>query len=404
MDSLTQLTLGAAVGEAILGRKVGNRAMVWGAIAATLPDLDVFASFASDEISALAFHRSITHSLTYAVVAAPLLAWSVNRMYDPRHLPQFGRDFLLLALGIYALLGLGSIPMPIPAVTILKIALLVGSITLLFPLSVYLREQWRRRPSRNGNASWLQWTLLFFGAIVTHPMLDCCTTFGTQFYRPFSAVRVALNNISVADPFYTVPFLVCVIIAFCMKRATNRRQFVNWLGIGISSAYMLFSFYNKIRVDRIFEDSLAAQGIVYQRYMAMPTILNNILWQGVAENDTAYYFGSYSLLDKQKKVLAFDMVPKGHALLAGHENDRSIQILQWFTKGYYNVLQRSDGSLQLNDLRFGSMSDTMEKETDYVFKFILTYENGQWVAHQNREVPSNFKEAWNGLWGRVAGI
>lgn len=404
MDSLTQLTLGAAVGEAILGRKVGNRAMVWGAIAATLPDLDVFASFTSDEISALAFHRSITHSLTYAVVAAPLLAWSVNRMYDPTHIQRFGRDFLLLALGIYALLGLGSIPMPIPAATIFKIALLVGSITLLFPLVVYLRKRWRRRPSRNGNASWLQWTWLFFGAIVTHPMLDCCTTFGTQFYRPFSAVRVAINNISVADPFYTVPFLVCVIIAFCMKRATTRRQFVNWLGIGISSAYMLFSFYNKVRVDRIFEASLNEHDIVYERYMAMPTILNNILWQGVAENDTAYYFGSYSLLDQQKKVLDFYVVPKGHALLAGHEDDRSIQILKWFTNGYYNVLQRSDGSLQLNDLRFGSMSNSMEKETDYVFKFILIYENGHWVAHQNREAPANFKEAWNGLWGRVAGI
>ena len=42
MDSVTQLVLGAAVGEAALGRRVGNRAILWGAIAGTLPDLDVF--------------------------------------------------------------------------------------------------------------------------------------------------------------------------------------------------------------------------------------------------------------------------------------------------------------------------------------------------------------------------
>ena len=42
MDSVTQITLGAAVGEAVLGRKIGGRAMLWGAIAGTLPDLDVF--------------------------------------------------------------------------------------------------------------------------------------------------------------------------------------------------------------------------------------------------------------------------------------------------------------------------------------------------------------------------
>ena len=42
MDSLTQLTFGDACGEAILGQKVGRKALVWGAILGTLPDLDVF--------------------------------------------------------------------------------------------------------------------------------------------------------------------------------------------------------------------------------------------------------------------------------------------------------------------------------------------------------------------------
>jgi inner membrane protein len=41
MDSLTQIVLGAAVGEVVLGKKIGNRAMVWGAVGGTIPDLDV---------------------------------------------------------------------------------------------------------------------------------------------------------------------------------------------------------------------------------------------------------------------------------------------------------------------------------------------------------------------------
>jgi len=41
VDSLTQIILGAAVGEAVLGKKVGNKALLWGGIAGTLPDLDV---------------------------------------------------------------------------------------------------------------------------------------------------------------------------------------------------------------------------------------------------------------------------------------------------------------------------------------------------------------------------
>ncbi|MGD8803873.1 MAG: metal-dependent hydrolase, partial [Gammaproteobacteria bacterium] len=42
MDSITQIALGAAVGEAVAGRQLGRRALLWGAICGTIPDLDVF--------------------------------------------------------------------------------------------------------------------------------------------------------------------------------------------------------------------------------------------------------------------------------------------------------------------------------------------------------------------------
>ena len=43
MDSITQIVLGAAVGEVVAGKKMGGKAALWGAIAGTIPDLDVFA-------------------------------------------------------------------------------------------------------------------------------------------------------------------------------------------------------------------------------------------------------------------------------------------------------------------------------------------------------------------------
>tara|TARA_R110000751_G_scaffold135_1_gene559 strand:- start:49928 stop:50926 length:999 start_codon:yes stop_codon:yes gene_type:complete len=79
MDSLTQIVLGAAVGEAVLGRKVGNKAMLYGAIAGTIPDLDVLASFFTDNVTALYVHRGFTHSIVFSVLFAPILAWIVTR-------------------------------------------------------------------------------------------------------------------------------------------------------------------------------------------------------------------------------------------------------------------------------------------------------------------------------------
>lgn len=79
MDSLTQIILGTAVGEAVLGKKLGNKAMLYGAIAGTIPDLDVIASYFTDTVTALEIHRGFTHSIFFSVVFAPIFAFLVTR-------------------------------------------------------------------------------------------------------------------------------------------------------------------------------------------------------------------------------------------------------------------------------------------------------------------------------------
>jgi inner membrane protein len=79
MDSLTQIILGAAVGEAVLGKKVGNKAMLYGAIAGTIPDLDVFAAYFTDTVTALSIHRGFTHSIVFSLLFAPIFGWLVSR-------------------------------------------------------------------------------------------------------------------------------------------------------------------------------------------------------------------------------------------------------------------------------------------------------------------------------------
>jgi len=76
MDSLTQIVLGAAVGEVILGRKLGNKAMLLGALGGTIPDLDVIYSFFNDDpIRQLEVHRAYSHSvLTHSLLSVPF-AW-----------------------------------------------------------------------------------------------------------------------------------------------------------------------------------------------------------------------------------------------------------------------------------------------------------------------------------------
>lgn len=82
MDSLTQIVLGAAVGEAVLGRKLGNKAILWGAVAGTIPDLDVLLNFiVSDRMSAMLMHRAFSHSFLFAFTMAPLIGYLFQKIF-----------------------------------------------------------------------------------------------------------------------------------------------------------------------------------------------------------------------------------------------------------------------------------------------------------------------------------
>ncbi|PLY01122.1 MAG: hydrolase [Desulfuromonas sp.] len=80
MDSLTQLTLGAAVGEAVLGRKIGHKAILWGAALGTFPDLDVFVPF-FDPVKDFTYHRSFSHSIFVLSALTPLFVWLILKLH-----------------------------------------------------------------------------------------------------------------------------------------------------------------------------------------------------------------------------------------------------------------------------------------------------------------------------------
>lgn len=402
MDSLTQITLGAACGEVVLGKKIGNRAMLWGALGGYLPDFDVMANFVTDEITALALHRHITHSILFGVVAPFGLAWLVHNLYSrgiyKKKIYRAGSTlfWLFFIIGI-----VNFVPYMVTNMVnygVVTWTLIIGAIVYLLFWKFYVKNE-----ADAVNADYKDWYWLFFLSIITHPMLDCCTAYGTQIFQPFSDFRVAFNNISVVDPIYTLPFLICVIVTSMLLRNSPKRRVFNYLGIGLSSVYLLFTFYNKSKVNTVFENALAEQGFEYDRYMTAPTILNNVLWHCIAEGDSVFYQGLYSLRDEEPRIAVWNQFPKNHDLLKGFEEDHAIKTLQWFSKEYYNVIRREDGRLQLNDLRFGIFGEKPTSENDYIFHFILEEKDGKIEAHQSREQPE-MGESFNQLWTRIKGL
>lgn len=81
MDSLTQATLGAAVGHLCWNKKIGNKALLVGAIGGTIPDLDIVLYPFLNDIQRLYWHRGESHSIWFVVFGSLVTGWLLSRYF-----------------------------------------------------------------------------------------------------------------------------------------------------------------------------------------------------------------------------------------------------------------------------------------------------------------------------------
>ena len=366
MDSVSQITLGAAIGEIVLGRKLGNKAMFWGAVGGTIPDLDIITKPFFTEIQSLAFHRGISHSILFAVLFGLGFGWLIHRLYEGQYATSFFRAILSLFIScipisiIYFIFGNDWHPNVVAA-----LAIVVAGVVY----TILSRRSDKMVEVVDDNPSLRSWQWMFFLAFFTHAILDTFTMYGTQLFLPFSNYRAAIASISVADPlFYTIPFIICLVVASRYKRKNTKRRGWAIAGLVLSCTYLLFTLWNKNNVSSVFESQMKEQGITYTRFVTGPTIFNNFLWNMTADSDDAYYIGQYSVFDTSP--IEFVRIEKQHDLLANSDNDETINTLRWFSNDYYSVIRRQDGYLQINDMRYGTFMGTGE-ENDFIFRFVV---------------------------------
>jgi len=311
MDSLTQITLGAAVGEATAGREAGAKAPLWGAALGTLPDLDVLANPFLTEVQSLAFHRGPSHSLFLVAVLTPVLAFALDRLHSTG-------------------------------------------------------------PSRR------RWIILVGSVLLTHVGLDCLTSYGTQIFWPFSRTPVIIGSVFIIDPLYTLPLATGLLTGFWWAPSARARRWANYAGLAVSSAYLCLTLVNKAHVEHTFTAALENQDLPSERLFTKPTPFNNLLWTGISEAENGFYVGFYSLLDDDSSV-AFRYVQKRHDLLGDAADDPAVERLRWFSRGYFIVRRGPNGTLTVQDLRFGRNDLGLTRHGEYMFTFEL-YRNNEGVV------------------------
>lgn len=307
MDSLTQIVLGSTLAAAIAPRQHRRAALLAGAALGTLPDLD-------------------------SLVLLPLGLDPVDSMTwhrGPSH-----------------------------------------SLFVLTPLAALLWTFFKRSGGRVAESP-VRWFCAIQLALVTHPLIDALTVYGTQLWWPLGLAPTMWSTLFIIDLAYTLPLLVACVLAWRWRDARGA-QHALVLGLVLSSLYVGWSFMAKAQVDRAADQALAAMGLQDAPRFSVPTPFNTLLWQVVAMTPDGYLSGQYSLIADDGPIRLHPRASDVKAMAAVSDFPAVARLL-WFNHGFMSA-REVDGQLVVSDLRMGL-------EPDFTFRFVVAESDGKvWRA------------------------
>lgn len=294
MDLITQGLLGAVVGQVGFQRHLGKRAILWGGIVGLLPDADVIvAKYASNPMAMELIHRGLTHSIFFAFVMA-------------------------IPLG----------------------------------MALYHLDHWmtQKRDIRTHAEQIKTWSLLCFGALVTHPLLDLFTTFGTQLLAPFSNHRFALNAIPIIDLVYSVPLIISIVFGLAVPR---KSFIISSVTLFLTSAYLLLGIAQHDKALGVARSFCAQNNLKCSRIEAfplLPTMFAQRLW---VQTNEAVYVSEYSTWTKKGKPWVAQAVTEIPTEIREHI---AFKTYDWFTNGIYVTKTSATYGFCVIDSRYGSLA------------------------------------------------
>lgn len=220
------------------------------------------------------------------------------------------------------------------------------SLFVLLPFSVFLWALlWRFTDVvKQAPKQWLAGISL---ALVTHPILDAHTAYGTQLFWPLTTPPESWSTLFIIDPLYTLPLLIAMVALLIRPRTQTTQKLVRF-GLIASTVYLSWSWVGKIMVEQQAAQQFAGQSI---RTFSTPTPFNTLLWRIVVRTEGDYYEGFYSVLSPQQTI-QFNRFDRGDALLEQAHQVWAVQRLDWFTRGFIKAYNAQD-RLLIADLRMG---------------------------------------------------
>lgn len=256
----------------------------------------------------------------------------------------------------------------------------------------------KRNPNRA--YSFLRLFLSLALALVTHPIIDAMTMYGTQLFYPLHVTPTSWATVFIIDPIYTLPLLIGCIWAL-WKGLNDKTIKLLYGAVIFGFAYFGVGFISKAHHEQRFIGHLQAQGIELTRIASSPTPFNTILWRVFGEDEQGNFYEGYSgWLDKNPPE--FSQTPLNRQLREPIlQNAPLLQRLDWFTDGWL-LYEQTENKLIANDVRLGFSGNWG------VFRFIVAEKQGEeWQVIKPQQLDQDGYSMGNitpkQVWQRILG-
>ncbi|ORM51010.1 hydrolase [Pantoea conspicua] len=217
-------------------------------------------------------------------------------------------------------------------------------LTLVSPLIAWLvADLFRPR------VKWPAWWPAIWLALITHPLLDLMTVYGTQLGLPLTDYPYAIGSIYIVDPLYTLPLLIGLGVALWRRGDVGLRG--NRLGLMLSTLYLVWSVAIQSVAGLQIKQALVRQGIPTDQILVTPTAFNTLVWRSVVMTPDRYGEVYWSLLSP-RRPLQVVWRPRHPELFDALRGDWYAERVAWFSHGFYAMAEKN-GQVTIADLRMG---------------------------------------------------
>jgi inner membrane protein len=201
------------------------------------------------------------------------------------------------------------------------------------------------------------WFMGFQLALITHPILDFFTNYGTQLFWPLTRHPFGTGSVFIVDPIVTIPLLIASAVAW--RRQTHLEKNAHrplYIALSVAVSYLIFGLYTQAQT----RTKVLASNPSFDDISIAAAPLTSLMHRVVLKQPGQYQEAYVSIFDGDAPI-RWASFPSADAAITNIENTKNYQRLKRFSKGMV-AARVQDGQVLINDLRMGSTPN-------YVFGF-----------------------------------